>query len=88
MLGAVIGFDRSQVVQRPLDCYRSTTYLLLRSGLHMRMFYLQPDEVIRGGGGSSVEKGGESDVKNQDLYSGSPRLYCLRTDGLVPVSKY
>jgi hypothetical protein len=54
----------------------------------MRMFYLQPDEVIRGGGGSSVEKGGESDVKNQDLYSGSPRLYHLRTDGLVPVSKY
>jgi hypothetical protein len=39
-------------------------------------------------GGSSVGKGGESDVKSQHLQSYSPRLSRLKTDGLVSVSKY
>jgi hypothetical protein len=39
-------------------------------------------------GGSSVGKGGESDVKSRHLYGCNPHLCQLRTEGLVPTSKY
>jgi hypothetical protein len=39
-------------------------------------------------GGSSVGKGGKSDVENRHLQCGSPRLYQFRTDGLAPANKY
>jgi hypothetical protein len=40
------------------------------------------------GGGPSVGKDEESDVKIQHLQCCSPCVYRLRTEGLVPVSKY
>jgi hypothetical protein len=39
-------------------------------------------------GGSLVGKGEESDVENRHLQGCSSHLCWLRTDGLVPVSKY
>jgi hypothetical protein len=39
-------------------------------------------------GGQSVGKGGESDVKSRHLQGCSLHLCRLRTDGLVPTSKY
>jgi hypothetical protein len=36
----------------------------------------------------SIGKGGESDVESRDLQGCIIRLCRLRTDGLVPVSKY
>jgi hypothetical protein len=38
--------------------------------------------------GPSVGKGRKSDVESQHLQGCSPLLCRLRTDGLVPVSKY
>jgi hypothetical protein len=49
-------------------------------------------EIGRGQLGGPVEhsegKGGESIVAILRFLCGSPRLYWLRTEGLVPVSKY
>jgi hypothetical protein len=49
-------------------------------------------EIGRGQLGGPVEhsegKGGESDVSILMFLCGSPRLCRLRTEGLVPVSKY
>jgi hypothetical protein len=36
----------------------------------------------------TVGNGGESDVQSQHLQGCSPRLCWLRTEGLVPMSKY
>jgi hypothetical protein len=38
--------------------------------------------------GSLVGKGGKSDVKSRDLQGCRPCLCRLRTDGLIPASKY
>jgi hypothetical protein len=49
-------------------------------------------ETVRGHLGGSVEhsegKGGESAVAIPRFLCGSPRLCQLRTEGLVPVTKY
>jgi hypothetical protein len=39
-------------------------------------------------GGSSVGKGGESDVASPDFHGSNPHPCRLRTDGLAPASKY
>jgi hypothetical protein len=43
---------------------------------------------LRGSVEHSEEKGGESDVAILRFLCGRPRLCRLRTEGLVPVSKY
>jgi hypothetical protein len=48
----------------------------------------RPDGTIRESGGHSVGKGGESDVERRYLQGGSLHLCQLRTNGLVPMSKY
>jgi hypothetical protein len=52
------------------------------------MFNWRLDGALRGGGGSSIGNGGESNVESRDLHDGNPRLCRLRTYGLVPANKY
>jgi hypothetical protein len=54
----------------------------------MRMFNWRLDEAIRDGRGFLVGKGIESDVESRDFHNASPHLCRLRTDELIPMSKY
>jgi hypothetical protein len=49
---------------------------------------LRPGGALGESGGISVGKGGDNDVKSQQLQGCSPHLCRLRADGLVPESKY
>jgi hypothetical protein len=63
-------------------------YTLILLKAYVDMVSLRPTGPLGESGGSSVGKGGESDVETQDLQGCSPRLCWLRADGLVPASKY
>jgi hypothetical protein len=54
----------------------------------MRIVNLRPGGALGESGGPSVGKCGESDVESRHLQGYSHRFYRLRTDGLVPTSKY
>jgi hypothetical protein len=71
-------------VQRPLDWCRSTTHLLLRFGLCLRMLTWDWTGPVGKNGGSLV---GKSDVEGRQLQGCSPHLCWLRTDGMTPASK-
>jgi hypothetical protein len=67
-------FGRSRLVWRPLDCYMSTTYLLLRFGLCLRMLTWDRMGPLGQSGGPSVDK---SDLESWHLHNCSPRLCWL-----------
>jgi hypothetical protein len=52
------------------------------------MLTLDPVEPLGESGGSSVRKGGKTDVESRDIQGGSPHSCRLRTDVLPPMSKY
>jgi hypothetical protein len=54
----------------------------------LRMLIWDQAELLGESGGMSVGKGGESEVGSRHLQCCSPCLCQLRTDGLVPMSKY
>jgi hypothetical protein len=54
----------------------------------LRLITLDWAGLLGESGVPSVGKDGESDVESRYLQDCSPRLCQLRTDGLVPMSKY
>jgi hypothetical protein len=90
MLGVVLGFGRSWVVWRPLDCCRSLLHiLLLQFGLHLIIVNLRLGGAFRKSGVSSIGQGRESNVESRHLQVDSPHLCRLWINGFPPPhSKY
>jgi hypothetical protein len=56
--------------------------------LYLRMSTQDREGLLGESGGLSVRKGEESVVESWHFQGYSPHLHRLRTEGLVPVSKY
>jgi hypothetical protein len=75
------------MVRRPLECCRPL-YMLNCQRLLLKMLIWDRSEPLRESGGPLVGKGGECDMKSLHLQGCSHCLCQLRTEWLVPMSKY